>query len=334
MRASLYWHCLWRLFLYPPSPLVFWNLFSYFVNKSLLKRRKLSFYPLSLVVYLTKRCNYKCSFCYAQDSLNPRNFENDLSLEQMKEILNNPFGRRALRVGLLGGEPFLNRDIFALIKLLKKHGKITTVVSNASLITQEKIPLLLDSGLDVLGLSLYDNNHHHVERVAQAIRGKMKYWIQAVVNAREIEKLEPMIEFCLKIGCENLQISNCVPIGGMGADCAIYDDHTAYFEEEQRLKAKYKGKINISWIQPLPRKPVKRACAMPFSYVHVDNKGNLGACCMRAPDGSKYGNIYEGLKTWNSPFYLDLRESMYDITKEPLDVCRHCDNLHQDLYRI
>lgn len=334
MRASLYSHCVKRLLIKPPPLEVFINLAAYFLNKIYFKRTSLKFYPISMVIYLTKRCNYSCSFCYAQEALDKRNFKNDLTLPQMEELMQTPFGRKALRVGLLGGEPFLNKDIFRMLRRLKELGKITTVVSNASLITGEKIPMLLDSQLDVLGLSLYDNNRRHVERVVRAIDGKLKYWVQTVIDAGEIGKMESIIEFCLSIGCENLQISNCVPLGEKNQGQPIYEDNEEYLKEEKRLKAKYKGKINISWVQLLPRQPRPRACAMPFSYVHIDNMGNLGACCMRPPDGKKFGNVFQDEDAWNRPYYLKLRQSMYDLNQAPMEECKHCDNLHRDLYRI
>jgi MoaA/NifB/PqqE/SkfB family radical SAM enzyme len=222
-----------------------------------------------------------------------------------------------------------------MIAEVKRHGKILTIVSNASLITEARLQQLLRSDLDVLGLSLYDNNHRHVERVVRAIDGRMKYWVQTVVTSGSIGQIETLIDFCLRIGCRDLQLSNCVPIGGMDPDLAIFDDNEEYLETERRLRAKYRRHpIRISWIQLLRRKPARRACAMPFSYVHVDNQGNLGACCMRPPDGERFGNIYRDTDAWNLPYYLKLRESMFDGAVEPLDVCKHCDNLHHDLYRI
>jgi radical SAM protein with 4Fe4S-binding SPASM domain len=292
---------------------------------------------MSVVIYLTKRCNYKCSYCYAESSLNPKNFENDLTLEQLRELMKSPYGQSALRVGLLGGEPFLNKEIFTFVDELKKNRKIVTIVSNASLIRGETLEALKKSPLDALGLSLYDNNRHHIQRVATAINGdggKIKYWIQAVVSSTTIPEMESILEFCLSIGCENVQLSNCVPFNGGALDQPIYDDNEAYKDSELRLKSKYSKKLNISWVNLLPRAPAARACAMPFSYVHVDNRGNLGACCMRAPDGKLYGNIYEDPDAWNKPYYQNLRKSMLDNKTEAMDVCRNCDSLHRDLYRI
>lgn len=253
--------------------------------------------------------------------------------------MDTPFGRKALRVGLLGGEPFLNKDIFRIIEELKDQRKVITVVSNASLIQGEILENLLASRLDLLGLSLYSNNRQHVARVIQAIEGKVQYWVQTVVSSKEIHQLESIIDFCLSLGCRCLQLSNCVPTPsdqGMSEDLAIYEDNQEYLNEKKRLIRKYESSdIKIEWINLLPRDTrAPRACAMPFSYVHIDSAGSLGACCMRAPDEKIYGNIFRDRNVWNSEYYLKLRKSMLDSSIEPMDMCKGCDNLHRDLYRI
>ncbi|MEK6579341.1 MAG: radical SAM protein, partial [Bdellovibrionota bacterium] len=168
----------------------------------------MNYTPMSIVIYLTRRCNYRCSFCYAKDVLDNHAHDSDLTHEQLRKVLESPFGKNALRVGLLGGEPFLNSNIFAFIDTIKAHRKIMTVVTNASLLDDEKIKRLLKTRLDVLGVSLYDNNLRHVERVGRALRGKQKYWIQSIVSASQLNKAEELIRFALEIGCENIQLSN------------------------------------------------------------------------------------------------------------------------------
>ncbi len=323
-----------RLLTAPPPPRVFINAFRYVMNQYLWKRTVLAFHPLSVVLYLTKRCNYRCSFCYAENVLNNKNVENDLTLEQLRELMATSYGKNALRVGLLGGEPFMNGQIFEILEELKKHRKIVTIVSNASLIGEAEIARLNESKFGVLGLSLYANNRRHVERVVRGIDGKLKYWVQTVITPKTIGEMESILEFAVSIGCENLLFSNCIPIGDMSDDEAIYEDDEQYLETERRLREKFVKRINIGWVQLLPRRASKRACAMPFSYVHVDNKGNLGACCMRAPDGKRFGNIYDDPHAWNQPYYQTLRKSMQDVTIPPLDVCKGCDNFYHDLYHV
>ena len=334
MRTSLYLSCFKNLVLRPPPVTVFVNLLKYVANQRLLRRVAISYYPISLIIYLTKRCNYSCTFCYAQNVLDSKNWASDLTLDQLRKILASPYGRKALRIGFLGGEPFMNPRVFELIDEVKSHRKVMTLVTNASLLNEAKLTRLLQTRLDVLGVSLYENNRRHVERVVRTLDGKMTYWVQTVVTAQDLKTMESTLEFAVSIGCRHLLFGNCVPMTSEDRHLVIYDDNQEYLSLEARLKAQFRGKISVSWVQLVRRQSGKRACAMPSSYLMVDNDGGMGACCVRAPDSSRYGNIYSDANAWNLPYYLRLRESMLDPSIEPIDVCRDCDNLHQDLYRI
>ena len=65
--------------------------------------------PISVVHFLTNRCNARCSFCFI-DFDNPNTFKNELSLDEIK-ILTENFGETLLNVNFTGGEPFARKDI-------------------------------------------------------------------------------------------------------------------------------------------------------------------------------------------------------------------------------
>jgi len=89
--------------------------------------------PISIVHFLTNRCNARCSFCFI-DFDNPNTFKNELTLDEI-EKLTKSLGKSLLNVNLTGGEPFARKDI---VEIAKKYIKNTTVQSmyittNASL---------------------------------------------------------------------------------------------------------------------------------------------------------------------------------------------------------
>ena len=70
--------------------------------------------PISVVHFLTNRCNARCSFCFI-DFDNPNTFKNELSLDEIK-ILTKNFGETLLNVNFTGGEPFARKDITEIAK--------------------------------------------------------------------------------------------------------------------------------------------------------------------------------------------------------------------------
>jgi MoaA/NifB/PqqE/SkfB family radical SAM enzyme len=334
MRKEIYTHCLKEIIKRPPSLKVFINYFQFKLNY-FFKRITLNNAPVSLVVYANKLCNYKCEFCFTYGTLNnEQSSQYNLDVAQLRKILNSDWGQKSLRVGLLGGEPFLNKDIFELIEELYQHRKISTVVTNASLLTDEKIQRLIKSNLTVLGISLYDNNWEHVKRVSTAYSAAKKvYWVQTVVDSNSIKKMEKIIQFAIESKISNLLFANYQPYYTGNSDFVIYTDNQEYSKEEERLKNLYSDKISISWVPVVSRKiGQKKTCTMPFSYVHVDAKGALGGCCFREPNEEKYGNIFSD--SWNKKYYQDLRANMFNPNIKGLDECEKCENLSCDLYKV
>ncbi len=89
--------------------------------------------PVSVVHFLTNRCNARCSFCFI-DFDNPETFKNELTLNEIDELTKN-LGKSLLNVNLTGGEPFARKDITEIAKLYIKNTNIQSiyVTTNASL---------------------------------------------------------------------------------------------------------------------------------------------------------------------------------------------------------
>ena len=99
------------------------------LNNVYLKRAE----PVSIVHFLTNRCNARCSFCFI-DFDNPNTFANELTLSEIDELTKN-LGKSLLNVNLTGGEPFARKDITEIAKLYIKNTSVQSiyVTTNASL---------------------------------------------------------------------------------------------------------------------------------------------------------------------------------------------------------
>lgn len=64
--------------------------------------------PISVVHFITNRCNARCSFCFI-DFENPETFKAELSLDEI-EKLTKSFGNSLLNVNFTGGEPFARKE--------------------------------------------------------------------------------------------------------------------------------------------------------------------------------------------------------------------------------
>ena len=71
--------------------------------------------PVSIVHFLTNRCNARCSFCFI-DFDDPKTFQGELTLDEIDKLTKS-FGKSLLNVNLTGGEPFARKDIIDIAKL-------------------------------------------------------------------------------------------------------------------------------------------------------------------------------------------------------------------------
>ena len=110
----------------PPGPVVIWN--------------------------LIRRCNLTCKHCYSISA--DTDFPNELSTEQVFEVMDDlkRFGVPVLI--LSGGEPLLRPDLFEIAHRAKAMGFYTALSTNGTLIDDANIGKIVEVGFDYLGISI------------------------------------------------------------------------------------------------------------------------------------------------------------------------------------
>lgn len=81
--------------------------------------------PLSVVLYVTSRCNALCGYCSLP--LKPRR---ELDTREMIALVDAMAAAGAVRVGISGGEPLIRDDIGAIVDRCAAHGIWTTMETN------------------------------------------------------------------------------------------------------------------------------------------------------------------------------------------------------------
>jgi MoaA/NifB/PqqE/SkfB family radical SAM enzyme len=101
---------------------------------------------------LTYRCNAKCGFCPYWKRASTEHTE--LGLDEIKAGLRTLYRSGCRFINFSGGEPTLRRDLEDIVACASAQGFWTSLVSNGSLLTREKIQGLKEAGLDNLFVSL------------------------------------------------------------------------------------------------------------------------------------------------------------------------------------
>lgn len=137
--------------------------------------RKIS-YPLVppdiLQLCFLFRCNLRCKMCSIKkrsEIVKQSGLSCELSFEAIKNLILQAEKMRIKQLLLVGGEPFLSKDIFNIINFAYSHNMMTAVVTNGTLLDNEGIiHEILNSKLQDLVISIdgaTDNTY-------KAIRGE------------------------------------------------------------------------------------------------------------------------------------------------------------------
>jgi MoaA/NifB/PqqE/SkfB family radical SAM enzyme len=114
--------------------------------------------PRWLNIEVTKRCNAKCNFCGYWEERSPPEIDDYTAAVKLF---------RPVVLSLSGGEPLLRRDLHEMIKRLRPYCHYAAVVTNGTLLTEERARELFDSGVDQLSVSLdfIDDTHDKMRGV-------------------------------------------------------------------------------------------------------------------------------------------------------------------------
>ncbi len=129
---------------------------------------------------ITRRCNLKCVHCYAHAKDIP--FENELSTQEGKGLIDDlaQFGSPVLL--LSGGEPLVRKDLPELAAYAVEKGMRAVISTNGTLITPAIAATLKEIGLSYVGISL--DGLEPVNDRFRGVKGAFAKAIQGIENCQ------------------------------------------------------------------------------------------------------------------------------------------------------
>ncbi len=280
--------------------------------------------PEKVMISPTDYCNLRCRTCWR---LAKEEKYEELTLEQIDSLLKEC---KNLEVKVIdftgGGEPFLRKDIFEIMKLIKKYGFFGTLTTNGTLLGEEKIKKIIELQLDDICFSL----DGHTAEINDIIRGrgvydrviksigvlnklKEKYSSEkpvlrlgTVITKKNYQYLDKIVELAsdLKVKAVNFSVLIEWP---SNKELWMRDvDKDEIFKALKKAKEsceKFNVHSNISSIikYGLFEHETPKFCFAPWNMAFINASGDVMACCTLA---SLYenllGNIKEGgfTKIW------------------------------------
>lgn len=152
----------------------------------------------SIRLEITSHCNLKCDYCHNSEYSNR---EDDMNTENIIRLITSIKEKYAInKILLTGGEPLVQRDLCRIIKHITSLGIKADLVTNGTMLTEEKIEQLENAGLNRIRISIDELGE---DSILRSTENPNELWNIArnVVN-------ESNIELCIHTVCSPSNVKN------------------------------------------------------------------------------------------------------------------------------
>ena len=124
--------------------------------------------PLEGTIETTYRCNLNCVHCYVNQPAGSREErERELSLERLKQLIDEMVAEGTLFVLFTGGEVLVRRDFPKLYLYARAQGLLVTIFTNGTLVTERIADLFAEHRPEKIEISLYGMTRETYDRVTR-----------------------------------------------------------------------------------------------------------------------------------------------------------------------
>lgn len=311
----------------------------FFADKKLIIANK----PVTAQIEPTSCCNLRCEMCVREKIGVPIG---TLSFEDFKKILDKL--DCLFKIHLSGqGEPFMNKNLFKMIKYANKRGILVNLNTNGTLLTKKNIDNLCRVEVGEVAISMESTNKKEYEKIRKG--AKFEEVIKNIVNLcfnlkrkkkntivslaitilkKNIAEIPEFVKIAENCGVEKLIIQTLQEkedyVSKYGKDTK--SQRTSNFnkkvEEEIKKTKNLAQKKNITLIFDEEK---SEGCIWPWRGIYISWNGFITPCCkILNYNKPLIGNILKEdfWKIWNGKHYQMFRR-MLKQRKAPLP-CKGC----------
>ena len=183
------------------------------------------FTPRLIAWEVTRRCNLHCKHCRA--AAEHCAYEGELSLDEIKRVLDNVAANFKPIMILTGGEPLLRPDILDIVRYTVKVGLQPVMATCGTLLTEDVARGLHEAGIQRISVSIDgpDAASHDDFRgvpgafdgtmagLEAARRGGLAFQVNTTVTRRNMDALERIYDLAISLGAVAFHPFLLVPTG-------------------------------------------------------------------------------------------------------------------------
>jgi MoaA/NifB/PqqE/SkfB family radical SAM enzyme len=129
-------------------------------------------HPILAHIIPMRRCNLSCAYCNEYDKVSDP-VPTAVMLRRIELLAKLGTGI----ITISGGEPLLHPDLDEIIRAIRTHGSIATIITNGYLLTQERIQRLNRAGLEHLQISIDNVMPDEVSKKSLKVLDRKLEWL-------------------------------------------------------------------------------------------------------------------------------------------------------------
>jgi radical SAM protein with 4Fe4S-binding SPASM domain len=283
-------------------------------------------YPPVVGIEPTNNCNLDCVFCPRQEMTRQ---VGDMNTELFERIVDDLRGRVEFIWLQDYGEPFLNRNIFQMIRAARARGLRTGVSTNATVMTDRVISGILDSGLDYIIFAFDGATRETYEKVRLGAN-----FDQVTRNIRRFlerkNETKAPIYVCVQCICmqqTRAEIRRFIRAWRVRGVNGVRIRQLTYSGNDE---GGGKHGSNGDGRGRFRNDPGRRPCYWLWSNPHIKQDGTVVPCCQDVNGVLAIGNVREQSlgEIWNGEKMQRLRRLHLEGRQAEIPLCRGC-NMYQ-----
>lgn len=319
------------------------------------KNPRVAYEPIHMQVQVTQRCGQTCTMCYGHaEHLHPnfseRSRSKDMDLKTFTYLLEQMPTLESL-VFSGWGEPFLNPDLFKMVRAVHRYNGASTEVVTNGLHLADRQDEILASPLRVLVISINghkpsmysamtgmnaqnfitvrDNVKALIRKRNQRRRGKqphpLRVELSMVLDTTHYREIHDMIAFAQELGVDGIRFENYTSPDHQKSHRTLYRQDTEVLNVMMNLNpANYRIRVTLPTLLDKEMSN-HRYCRDPFTTVTVDGSCNISACSRQQLFMGRMGKVWDG-DFWNNDRFQWLREVHGNGEFEVPLACQNCPN--------
>lgn len=295
----------------------------------------------NVLLEVTERCNLNCTHCMEGGSKN----ESEMSLEDIKKVIDQLRMLGVFRLVLTGGEPFMRDDIVEILEKCNNSFMKAIVFTNGLLITDEIINKIKDMNImirfsidgatpethdKIRGNGSFEKT---VDIMKKCVENGIDIAISATINSVNFDQYMDIVKLAESLGVKELELSE-VNLFGNAKD----NEYLMLSKDQLSKMREYNLKLAYScesfkrgmgferqYEQALKRSERKHACNAGVSMCYIKSNGNVYPCILfKNYDEFKAGNVKEEFlfNIWNES---SIFKKMRELNINDIPSCNGCD---------